>query len=435
MRRSEVNLKAAETRPGARSSQWVNRKIVQIADGAADATGRVELGARAMGLTGEGFLALVIVGVVLFPLLTLLLWNRIPGPGPVKLGSRLGLVLLSQSVAVLLAALWINNTFQLYDSWSDLLGENGATGAIEAATPQAVRTTIAAKDGARGDALPNARLFSDLPGVHDGYQVTITGPESKIVGAVTVWLPPQYFESRYAHTRFPVVQLLSGTPGTPQTWLGAMQAPWVVSRQVAAGAEHPFVLVSASINVDGHHDPDCSNIPGGPQVATWLTTDVRNLILTSYRVSADRDGWGLMGYSEGGLCASKLALQYSNEYAAAVSISGDDHPDGDLLKPGTAAYAQNSPIWLLEHRPPVDVALLLTGTRQDSDVAQEAAAMAGHARNPTTVATLISARGGHNIGVWKSVEPQSFIWLSDHLEAPQSATYSALPEMFTNVIG
>jgi S-formylglutathione hydrolase FrmB len=214
-----------------------------------------------------------------------------------------------------------------------------------------------------------------------------------------------------------------------------MQAPTLLEREVRQGSAHPFVLVSASINVDGRHDPDCSNIPGGPQVATWLATDVRGLVESSFRVSADRDGWGLMGYSEGGLCASKLALQYSDEYSAAVSISGDDHPDGDLLKPGTAAYNENDPLWLLKHRPPVDVSLLLAGTRQDSDIAQEAAAMAAAAHNPTTVETLISARGGHNMGVWKSVEPQSFDWLSQRLKSPTTATYSALPEMLDHVTG
>ena len=389
-----------------------------------------------MGLTGEGFFALVIVGVILLPLITVLLWNRIPGPKPVKIGSRLGMIVMSQTVAVLLAALWINNTFQLYDSWSDVLGENGATGAIQAATPQGIgKATVEAKGGIRGDSLPNAKLFSDLDGVPSGYQATITGPESKIVGSVMVWLPAQYFEAAYAHSNFPVVELLSGTPGTPQTWLEGMQAPTVMGRLTSADEAHPFILVAASINVDGHHDPDCSNIPGGQQVATWLTTDVRNLVLTSFRTSADRDAWGLMGYSEGGLCASKLVLQYPDEYAAAVSISGDDHPDGDLLKPGTAAYNENAPIWLMQHRPAQNVALLLTGTRQDSDVAQEAAAMVAAAKPPTTVATLISARGGHNVGVWKSVEPQSFTWLSQHLEAPKTTTYSALPEMIGGVTG
>jgi enterochelin esterase-like enzyme len=374
--------------------------------------------------------------VILLPVVTILLWNRIPGPRPVKVGSRLGLIGMSQVAAVLLAALWINNSFQLYDSWSDVLGNDGATGAIEAATPQGVgKTAVDAKNGVLDDSLPNARLFSALDGVQDGYQATITGPESKVEGSVMVWLPPEYFEAAYAHAEFPVVQLLSGTPGTPQTWLEAMQAPTVMTRLVKHDEAHPFILVSASINVDGRHDPDCSNIPGGPQVATWLTGDVRNLMRTSFRVATDRDAWGLMGYSEGGLCASKLVLQYPAEYAAAVSISGDDHPDGDLLEPGTAAYDENAPLWLLQHRPARDVALLLTGTREDSDVAQEAASMVDAAKLPTTVDTLISARGGHNIWVWKSVEPQSFTWLSEHLEAPKATTYSALPEMIDGVTG
>jgi enterochelin esterase-like enzyme len=345
------------------------------------------------------------------------------------------MILLSQTMAVLLAALWINNTYQLYNSWSDLMGENGATGAIQAATPQTTQAALEAKSGGRAGTLFNAKLFGALTGVQDGYQTTITGPKSKVVGSVMVWLPPQYNEAAYAHTKFPVIELLSGTPGTPQTWLEGMQGPELLARQMQDGEAHPFVLVSASINVDGRHDPDCSNIPGGPQVATWLATDVRNVVETSYRVSADRDAWGLMGYSEGGLCASKLALQYSDEYAAGVSISGDDHPDGDLLKPGTAAYNENSPLWLLKHRPAADVALLLTGTEQDSDIAQEASAMVAAAHSPTTVETLISARGGHNMGVWKSVEPQSFDWLSQHLEAPVTSTYSALPEMLDRVTG
>lgn len=382
-----------------------------------------------MGLTGEGFLALVIAGVVLLPLLTILLWNRLPGPRVVKVGSRLTMIMLSQAMAVLLAALWINNTYQLYTSWSDLLGDNGSTGSIVAATPQTTAGALDAKSGTRAGELPNAKLFGHLTGVQDGYQTTITGPRSKIVGSVMVWLPPQYSEPAYAHTKFPVIQLLSGNPGTPQTWLEGMQAPQMLTRQVEDGEAHPFVLVSASINVDGRHDPDCSNIPGGPQVATWLATDVHNLMETSFRVTSNRSGWGLMGYSEGGLCASKLALQYSSEFSAAVSMSGDDHPDGDLLKPNTAAYNENSPLWLLKHRPPVDVSLLLTGTRQDSDIAQEAAAMVAAAHSPTTVETLISARGGHNMGVWKSVEPQSFAWLSQRLTAPATSTYSALPEM------
>jgi enterochelin esterase-like enzyme len=381
-----------------------------------------------MGLTSEGFLTVVIVAVAVFPLLTLLLWNRLPGPRPVKVGSRLGLILMAQVSAVLLAALWINNSYQLYTSWSDLFGQDGGTGSIAAATPAAT-----GKAGVRSVALPNAKLFRPLPGVHDGYIATIAGPRSHIVNSVLVWLPPQYFESGYEHADFPVVQLLSGTPGTPQTWLQGMQAPLALTRLMHKGRAHPFILVSAAINVDPGHDPDCSNIPKGPQVATWLTADVRELVLTSFRAAASRDSWGLMGYSEGGLCASKLVLQYPQLYSAAVSLSGDDHPDGDLLKPGTAAYEQNAPLWLIQHRAPADVSLLLTGTHQDGDVAAEADAMAAAAREPTTVQTLLAARGGHNIGVWKDDETPAFQWLSERLQAPSSLVYAAGPQLVSGI--
>jgi len=381
-----------------------------------------------MGLTSEGFLTIVVSAVVVFPLLTLLLWNRLPGPRPVKVGSRLGLILMGQVSAVLLAALWINNSYQLYTSWSDLFGQDGGTGSIAAATPAAT-----GKGGARTVALPNAKLFRPLSGVRDGYSATIAGPRSHIVNSVLVWLPPQYFEPAYEHADFPVVELLSGTPGTPQTWLEGMQAPLALTRLMHNGRAHPFILVSAAINVDPGHDPDCSDIPKGPQVATWLTADVRELVLTSFRASANRGSWGLMGYSEGGLCASKLVLQYPKLYSAAVSLSGDDHPDGDLLKPGTPAYEHNAPLWLLQHNAPADVSILLTGTQQDGDVAQEAGAMVAAARRPTSVQTLMAARGGHNIGVWKTDETPAFEWLSAHLLAPSSLVYAAGPQLISGI--
>ena len=196
----------------------------------------------------------------------------------------------------------------------------------------------------------------------------------------------------------------------------------------------PAILVGATINVDPPHNPDCSNIPGGPQVATWLVRDVRDLIQTSFRTSTDRTGWGLMGYSEGGLCASKLLLQYPTKYSAAVSMSGDDHPDGDLLKPGTDAYNANSPLWLLQHRPPAQVALLLTGTLQDGSTAEEADQMSLAARAPTTVERLIAERGGHNVGVWKAAEPTAFDWLTKHLSGAQGTVLPAVPN-FSGLTG
>ena len=377
-----------------------------------------------MGLTSGIFLVAAIAAVAAVPLATVLLWNRLRGPRPVRLAARFGLIGLCQGTAVLLAALLINNSFQLYLSWSDLFGNDGSPGQIQAQTP------VAPPTGAAGSlpadrTLPNAKLFHAFAGVSGVQVTTITGPKSRITGSVYVWLPPEYAAARYAHSDFPVVQLLSGYPGTPVTWLKGMQGPQILTRETAEHGVHPFILVAAAINVDPPHDPDCSDIPGGPQVDTWLTQDVHTLVETSFRTLTTAKGWGLMGYSEGGLCASKLALQHPDEFAAAVSMSGDDHPDGDLLRPGTRAYDENSPLWLLQNRPPAPVALLLTGTMQDGATAAEAVAMSQAAKSPTVVSRLIAPRGGHNVGVWTAAEPDGFQWLSKYLDGVRSDSLPA----------
>ena len=385
-----------------------------------------------MGLTSGLFAGAVTCAVIVLPIITILLWNRLRGPRPVRHAQRLGLIALCQSTAVLLAALLINNSFQLYTSWSDLLGRNGSLGRIQAGAPVAAATGAVKPNAltAADRPLPNAALFhSDGQGSGE-YSAEITGPKSKVVGDVYVWLPAQYAQKAYAHVEFPVIQLFSGNPGSPTAWFHALSGPAILQSQIDSGAIRPMILVSAAINVDPPHNPDCSNIPHGPQVATWLTGDVRDLVATAFRTATDRSGWGLMGYSEGGLCASKLALQYPQDYAAGVSMSGDDHPDGDLLQPGTTAYEQNSPLWLLQHRPAVPVALLLTGTLQDGSTAAEAAAMSAAAKAPTTVERLIAARGGHNVGVWKAVEPAAFDWLGRQLGGTQSEALAAVPSLF-----
>jgi enterochelin esterase-like enzyme len=390
-----------------------------------------------MGLTSGLFLDVVIAAVIALPLVTVLLWSRLRGPKPVRYGQRLVLIALCQGAAVLLAALMINNSYQLYTSWSDLFGDNGAVGRIQAGNPVVTATTGAesARKGA-GRELPNAGLFH-LDGQLSGeYRAVITGPASGVTGDITVWLPPEYFQKAYQHTEFPVIQLLSGYPGSTNSWFRSLAAPIMLNAEVRDRNARPAILVGATINVDPPHNPDCSNIPGGPQVATWLVRDVHNLIETSFRTSTDRAGWGLMGYSEGGLCASKLVLQYPNQYSAAVSMSGDDHPDGDLLKPGTPAYNENSPLWLLQHRPPASpVALLLTGTLQDGSTAAEADEMSQAARAPITVERLIAERGGHNAGVWKAAEPTAFDWLTKHLSGARSSVLPAVPNLIGGSVG
>ncbi len=38
-----------------------------------------------------------------------------------------------------------------------------------------------------------------------------------------MYLPPQYGQARYAHVKFPVVELFHGTPGSPLSWDTVLQ--------------------------------------------------------------------------------------------------------------------------------------------------------------------------------------------------------------------
>jgi hypothetical protein len=226
-----------------------------------------------MGLTSGFFLDAVIAAVIALPLVTVLLWGRLRGPRVIRQLQRLVLIALCQGVAVLLAALMINNSYQLYTSWSDLFGHNGPSGQIQAAKPVSL-TSAQARSVDRP--LPNAALFhpdSQMPGeVH----AVITGAQSKVTGDVVVWLPPQYNQRQYAHTDFPVIQLLSGYPGSPGSWFRSLKVTDVLAAEVQRLAARPVILVGAAINVDPPHNPDCSDIPGGPRVATWLARRARS---------------------------------------------------------------------------------------------------------------------------------------------------------------
>ena len=78
-----------------------------------------------MSLTGTAFFALCVVLVPAVVALMLLVWNRVPGPIGVRVASRVGMVVLSQAAAVLTVLVWVNNNYGLYESWNDLMGDNG----------------------------------------------------------------------------------------------------------------------------------------------------------------------------------------------------------------------------------------------------------------------------------------------------------------------
>jgi S-formylglutathione hydrolase FrmB len=161
-------------------------------------------------------------------------------------------------------------------------------------------------------------------------------------------------------------------------------------------------------------------VPGRSKLDTWLTKDVRQMVLNNFRVADDPASWGAIGYSTGGFCAVKLAVQHSDLFRSAVSIAGDDFagaPGPFLGDPRT--QQENSPLALLRDRPAPPVSLLLFATEDDKDCpAQLDRTLEAAVRPPTMVAHQFAAHGGHTGSVWKKFQPAAFVWLGQHLQVP-----------------
>ncbi|MCB5164074.1 esterase family protein [Streptomyces bambusae] len=354
-----------------------------------------------MELTSTGFFALLIALTVLAVAATLVLWGSLPGPGWVRWPVRLLMILLCQLTAIATVATWMNNSYGLYASWSDLLGTEDA-GTLGPMTGPPVGRAKFADSG-------NGVLTTSFRGTH-----------SKLAGQVLVWTPPEYRAAGAEKTRFPVLLLLHGVPGAPQGWLDAGGMPDAFAEYAAQGRTHPFVLVMPVVDPGGV-DTDCSDTPQR-KVATWLARDVPDLVARHFRTLPGPRAWGLMGFSTGGFCAAKLPLQYPRVFGAGVALDPDPLTGDPDVLPDARLRERNSPLWLVRHaRPAPDVALFLATSRQDRlspprFIEEFARAAAG---TGVTVRTLVLPTGGHNFDTWQRMYPEVIPWLGDRLDAPK----------------
>ncbi|HXL93944.1 MAG TPA: alpha/beta hydrolase-fold protein [Streptosporangiaceae bacterium] len=371
------------------------------------------------------------VAAVLVAAVTFVLWNRLRGPVPFRVAIRGLFVLLGEAVATLALLAWLNVAYGgLFVSWSDLLGNQSMNGAYFAGQVGEVHLNPVAPAPAAPPAPgPRDRQHFTQAGYGGFTETILTGRESGTTSQVYVWTPPQYAtEPREA---FPVLELLHGVPGDPQGWMGPMQVIAHLEDAMATGTVHPYILVVPNVTPSSAqaapwNNPECSDIPGYANSATWLTQDVRGMVLDNFRALDSAVGWGVMGYSTGGFCAAKLVLQYPDLYHAAVSLSGYYTPESLALTSDPGLDHANSPQWMLGHERTPAVSLLLTGSGQDPEdpVSEITQLLAAAKANPLSRATEVRSfvaplGGGHNQSAWEKMLPTAFTWLSQRLSAPQ----------------
>ncbi len=358
-----------------------------------------------MPLTSLRFLALCIGLAVSIPVALVILWRRAPRDSRWALPAVLVGVLLAQGAAVAAVAVNINRNYGFYPSWSSLFGTQVAPPVLSEGLH--LRLNNAATSGSASDTGRYERI-------------TLKGATSGISQTVMTWLPPQYHDRRYAKTRFPVVMVLGGADVHIPYVVERLDFANTASREIRSGRVAPFVAVFPEINVALPVETECTDYPGSTQAYSWLNQDVRNWATGALRVATDGRRWSVMGWSTGGYCAALLHLRNPERFGAAASVEGyfTPAPDwntgnlGRLLNQSQTLAQESSPQWLIEHRPPRTVHLLVMTSDKDPQSRPQALAFLRRERNVPGIQPYLVSELGHSLDAYQAVLAPILGWLA-----------------------
>jgi len=312
-------------------------------------------------------------------------------------------------LATLIGVAEVNNYYGYYTSWgplfNDLAGNRQALG-LTSATVQ-------------------VRSHEALAGTVQ--QIVLPGARSKINRTGLIYLPPQYHKPSLSHTRFPVVELLHGSPGKPANWVVTLKVARIADELISRHLMGPLVLVMPSINA-GHHYQECVN---GSAAAddTYLATDVPNDVRAHFRVSRVPAEWGLAGYSSGGYCAANLSLRHRSAYGAAAILDGyyraADGAAALALGNNPQALTANSPLDVARRLPagtqPLPAYWIEAGTGANGDYLRARDFIAAM-KNLEQVSFVVEPRAGHNFYAWSAALPSMLAWMWQQLAPPTLRT-------------
>jgi enterochelin esterase-like enzyme len=327
----------------------------------------------------------------------------------------------------------VNKFYDYYQTWggmiSDLTGQGTST----------IPKYAAAGVGSKNNFDKNiGRVTSQAEDAQVGYlfQTSVTDALRHITRDVYVYLPPQYFQKPYLHTKFPVIELLHGSPGNPQAWVDVMGVIPTFLNLLEVHPSDAAVLVMPDTDGGMQYGLQCLNDPGGIQDMTFVAIDVPNAIARIARVQPPGRAWGLAGYSEGGYCTANIALQFPSRWGAAGVMSGYFTPISSQVPEGNKPGAKPELRYVFRGRPalrllnspqdyvtrvPVNDVLpafwLAAGAEDASDVTAAQDFRQLLETRVANVPLVIIPGGGHQGSVWRAALVPMLSWMTPQLAA------------------
>jgi enterochelin esterase-like enzyme len=341
---------------------------------------------------------------------TIIFWGEFSKAHWGSVLARTSLILLIQVMSVSSVGIAINRSGEFYSNWNDLLGKQ--TNLEKVAISPNLLTQISVKDIATSRHTDGGSLI---------IKKIIKGERSNISSTVYVVLPPKIatlFEATISNpdigNDYQVVELFSGYPGVPETWIGSMQGIKTIETLQTSGGIKNTIAIIPTMNVDPQKDTECLNFTNGPQVETWLSSDMKSF--AQRFLGIDDRPWATFGYSTGGWCAMSIAIRHHGQYSRAVSLSGYFKPlfstkissteKNILLKKYDLLRTLNSTT--------ANIKMLIIAGKQDSFAWTSAQQFISKLSPSISVRLIPIPSGGHNTKSWIPYEDPAFRWIDQN---------------------
>ncbi|MBC7723488.1 MAG: hypothetical protein H7146_01900 [Burkholderiaceae bacterium] len=291
---------------------------------------------------------------------------------------------------LLAAATGINADFAQYPTVRTVLGIP-LYGALDATPAASSDATVA---------MPTAGTVGEVT-----IPATVSGFAAR---SAIVYLPPAALVPN--PVALPVIEMMSGQPGSPQDAFQAGQL--AVTLDAYAKAHNglaPIVVVPDQLGTPDNN-PMCVDSPLGNS-ATYLTVDVPNWIRSTFHVDSSPTGWVIAGFSQGGTCSIQLGAAHPEIWGTVLDVSGELQPQlataAQTIASGfggsKAAYAAAAPSAILAAHTPYSDFEVIVGVGGDdarfgpfSRQIEAAAKKAG-----ATTASIVSPGTSHD---WHTVQ-------------------------------
>jgi enterochelin esterase-like enzyme len=326
---------------------------------------------------------------------------------------RIGSGALAFVIASVFGMALVNRFYDYYQSWGDIYNDlSGHQPGVAALPPLGGKSLQPSGNRAKVGLLVSTELVGARTGIdRDGL----------------VYLPPEYFQTRYLHADFPVLELFHGSPGQPSDWQTGLHTTETFRKLLSKNKARPAILVMPNINgsMGGETGSQCLDQPGGQRNDTYLSQDVPADIATSFRAEPVGVHWGAAGFSEGGFCAANLALRHPGVFSLAGVMSGYYQPLPELGQDPFGGNAQarlaNDPIWQITQAAPgvrLPAFWLMAGDADRSDVQDAKLFKSVLAAHGQTAPLITTPRAGHTFAAWTPALPKLLTWATARLGPP-----------------